>query len=85
MENCVSTSLSAFLKGDQQSQEIHSVYFMLYHALSFLADKGISHNDLHSNNIRIKSVQPVIVRFGDKQFFITCIPQIIDWDLSGEP
>lgn len=55
---------------------------MLYHALSFLADKGISHNDLHLNNIRIRSVQPVIARFGDKQFFITCIPQIIDWDLG---
>jgi serine/threonine protein kinase len=82
IENCGELPLSAFLKQNQRSEEIHSIYFMLYHALAFLSEKGVSHNDLHSNNIMITDVEPSLVCFGDKQFFATCVPRIIDWDLG---
>jgi hypothetical protein len=84
-EWCGETTLYQYLmSGTKASEpcEILQLYFMLFHALSMLAAKGVSHNDLHSNNVMVRRVTPTMVSFGNYSFVTTIIPFIIDWDFG---
>lgn len=83
MEDCGEVTLMKYLFSRRQKRnDILQIFLMLYHALRVLADAGVSHNDLHLQNIVIKAVPPTVVSFGGRVFRTTAVPVIIDWDMG---
>jgi serine/threonine protein kinase len=68
MEDCLGTTLAKYLNTEGSTEDVHAIVFMLYHALSWLRHKGISHHDLHGNNIILRTIEPTCVTFGDCRF-----------------
>lgn len=83
MEDCGEVTLKRYLFSRRRKRnDILQIFLMLFHALGVLADAGVSHNDLHLQNVVIKTVPPTVVSFGGRVFRTTAVPVIIDWDMG---
>lgn len=83
MESCGDVSLKKYILSKASSgNDIVPIFLMIFHALEVLADAGISHNDLHLENIVVKRIPSTVVSFGGKVFRTSAVPVIVDWDLG---
>lgn len=83
MEACGEVTLMNYVFARKRKRnDILQIFLMVFHALRVLADAGVSHNDLHLQNIVVKTVSPTVVSFGGRVFRTTAVPVIIDWDMG---